>query len=119
MPVVRVADASLEEVRTRGFCLVENFLGPEELRAAQQALWLHFPRPDEYFADPSRYPAYHGDQFGGVCKFPYWSWDLNRLAFHPDLVDAAERRLGTEDRYVYKIHLRAKYGGPADYDQPH
>ena len=118
MPEVRIADASLEEVWTRGFCLVENFLGTEELQAAQQALWLHFPRPDEYFADPSRYPAYHGDQFGGVEEFPYRSWDLNRLAFHPDLVDAAERYLGTEDLHLYKIELWAKYGGAADYDQP-
>jgi hypothetical protein len=118
MPGVRVADASLDEVRTRGFALVENFLDPDELRSARQALWLHFPRPDEYFADPSRYPAYQGDQFGGVEEFPYRSWDLNRLAFHPDLVDAAERYLGTEDLHLYKVELWAKYGGAADYDQP-
>ena len=55
---VRVADASLDEVRDRGFALVEGFLAPDELTtAAQQALWLHFPRPEEYFADPARYPG--------------------------------------------------------------
>ena len=50
--VVRVSDAALEEVRERGFALVEGFLAPEELAAAQQALWLHFPKPEDYFADP-------------------------------------------------------------------
>ncbi len=101
-----------------GFSLVEGFLTPDELRAAQQALWLHFPKPEEYFADRSRYPEYNGDQFGGVEEFPYRSWDLNRLAIHPDLVDAAERYLGTTDLHLYKVELWAKYSGAANYDQP-
>jgi hypothetical protein len=116
--VVRVADASLDEVRDRGFSLVEGFLAPDELQAARQALWLHFPKPEDYFADPSRYPEHNGDQFGGVHEFPYRSWDLNHLAFHPDLVDAAERYLGTTDLHLYKVELWAKYGGAANYDQP-
>jgi hypothetical protein len=115
---VRVTDASLDAVRDRGFTLVEGFLDPDELRAAQEALWLHFPRPGEYFADASRSPEYRGDQFGGVQEFPYRSWDLNRLAFHPDLVDAAERYLGTSELHLYKVELWAKYAGAADYDQP-
>ena len=51
-------------------------------------------------------------------EFPYRSWDLNRLAFHPDLVDAAERYLGTTELHLYKVELWAKYGGAANYDQP-
>src|ERR1700676_139513 len=115
---VRISDASLDEVRDSGFCLIEGFLSPDELDAAQRALWLHFPKPGEFFADPSRYPEYNGDQFGGVREFPYRSWDLNHLAFHPDLVDAVERYLGTTDLHLYKVELWAKYGGAADYDQP-
>ena len=113
-----MSDASLDEVGERGFCLIEGFLSSDELEAAQDALWLHFPRPEEFFADPSRYPEYNGDQFGGVLEFPYRSWDLNHLAFHPDLVDGVERYLGTADLHLYKVELWAKYGGAADYDQP-
>ena len=51
-------------------------------------------------------------------EFPYRSWDLNRLAVHPDLVDAAERFLGTTDLHLYKVELWAKYAGAVDYDQP-
>ena len=51
-------------------------------------------------------------------EFPYRSWDLNRLAFHPDLVDAAERYLGTTELHLYKVELWAKYAGAVDYDQP-
>jgi hypothetical protein len=115
---VRVPDAALDEVRERGFAIVEGFLAPDELTAAQNALWLHFPRPEEYFADPSAHARYAAGPFAGVEEFPYRSWDLNRLAFHPDLVDAAERYLGTPELHLYKVELWAKYSGAADYDQP-
>jgi Phytanoyl-CoA dioxygenase (PhyH) len=81
-------------------------------------LWLHFPRPQEYFDDPSVHARYAAGQFAGVEEFPYRSWDLNRLAFHPDLVDAAERYFGTPELHLYKVELWAKYSGAADYDQP-
>jgi len=48
---MRVSDATLAEVRERGFSLMEGFLAADELAAAQDALWKHFPRPEEYFAD--------------------------------------------------------------------
>jgi Phytanoyl-CoA dioxygenase (PhyH) len=115
---MRVAESALDELRDNGFALVEGFLSDEELAAAREALWLHYPRPEEYFADPGLYPQLAKDQFAGVLEFPYKSWDLNRLAFHPDLVDAVERYLGTRELHLYKVELWAKYGGAADYDQP-
>jgi hypothetical protein len=115
---VRLSDEALAQVRDRGFTLAEGFLAPDELKAAQQALWLHFPTPEDYFADPAAHRRYAGSQFAGVEEFPYRSWDLNRLAFHPDLVDAVERYLGTAELHLYKVELWAKYAGAADYDQP-
>ncbi|MHB8463290.1 MAG: phytanoyl-CoA dioxygenase family protein [Acidimicrobiales bacterium] len=115
---MRVPDAALDEIRERGFVLVEGFLAPYELKAAQEALRLHFPTHDEYLADPARYLQYSGSQFAGVEEFPYRSWDLNRLAFHPDLIDAAERFLATTELHLYKVELWAKYAGAVNYDQP-
>jgi hypothetical protein len=115
---VKVPDATLEEVRQRGFSLMEGFLAPEELAAAQEALWLHFPRPEAYFADREQHARYTTSQFAGVEEFPYRSADLNRLAVHPDLVDAAERYLSTTELHLYKIELWAKYAGAINYDQP-
>ena len=115
---MRVPDAALDEVREQGFTLFAGFLDPDELAAAQAALWLHFPKPDDYFADRSKHTRYAQSQFAGVEEFPYRSWDLNRLAFHPDLVDAAERYLGTTELHLYKVELWAKYAGAIDYDQP-
>ena len=115
---MRVPDATLDEVREHGFSLLEGFLGRDEMAAAQDALWKHFPRPEDYFADPARFARYAGSQFAGVEEFPYRSWDLNRLAVHPDLVDAAERFLETTELQLYKVELWAKYAGAVDYDQP-
>jgi hypothetical protein len=115
---MRVSDSTLDEVRTRGFSLMEGFIGPEELAAAREALWLHFPRPEEYFGDPGAFAHYASSQFAGVEEFPYRAWELNRLAIHPDLVEAAERYLQTTDLHLYKVELWAKYAGAVDYDQP-
>ena len=115
---MRVSDATLAEVRERGFSLMEGFLSDAELAAAREALWLHFPRPQDYFADPDAFARYAASQFAGVEEFPYRSWDLNRLAVHPDLVDAAERYLKTTELHLYKVELWAKYAGAVNYDQP-
>jgi hypothetical protein len=41
------------------------------------------------------------------------------LAFHPDLVDLAERFLGSADLHLYNAELWAKYAGAIDYEQVH
>ena len=51
---MRVPDATLDEVREHGFSLSRGSSAPDELAAAQDALWLHFPRPEDYFADPAQ-----------------------------------------------------------------
>jgi hypothetical protein len=116
---VKVPDRNLRELREQGFTIVEGFLGADELEPAQEALWLHYPRPDEYFAEPSAHQEYARTQFDGERLAPWKSWDLNRLAFHPDLVDLAERFLGSADLHLYDALLWAKYGGAVDYEQVH
>jgi hypothetical protein len=86
---------------------------------AQAVIAEHYPTHDEYFADPDAHPAFARSQFAGLRLFPFDGWALNRLAFHPDLVDAARRYLGTDDLEIYKVELWAKYSGAIDYDQPH
>ena len=115
---MRVPDSALNEMRERGFSLVEGFLSPSELGEAREALWLHFPRPEDYFANVEGSSRFAASQFAGVEEFPYRSWDLNGLAVHPDLVDMAERYLHTTELHLYKVELWAKYAGAVDYDQP-
>lgn len=53
MASMRVPDRRLADLRQRGYLVFEGFLEADELAAAQEALWLHYPRPEEYFADPA------------------------------------------------------------------
>jgi hypothetical protein len=116
---VKVPDGKLQELREQGFTIVEGFLALDELEAAQASLWLHYPRPEEYFADPSAHQEYTRSQFDGIRLALWQSWNLNRLAFHPDLVDLAERFLGSADLHLYNAELWAKYAGAIDYEQVH
>ena len=50
---MRVPDQCLSDLRERGHLVFEGFLGTEELALAREMLWLHFPRPEEFFADPA------------------------------------------------------------------
>ena len=115
---MHVGDGVLDDVKTQGFAIVEGFLSMDELAAAQAGLWTLFPKPDAYFADPSAHRKYARSQFAGLRLFPSTSWALNRLAFHPDLVDAARRFHGTADLDLYKVEIWAKYAGAVDYTQP-
>jgi hypothetical protein len=109
----------LAELRERGYLEFEGFLGADELAAAQEALWLHYPRPEDYFANPAAHAWLATSQWDGLIRAPWRSWDLNRLVFHPDLLDLAERFLGSADLRLYEAELWAKYGGAVDYDQRH
>lgn len=114
---MRVPDTKLDELHELGYFVLEGFLTSEELTAARRGLWLEFPKPEQYFDDPAAFDELRGDQFAGLRLGPWASWDLNRLAFHPDLVDLAERFLGSADLRLYKMELWAKYAGAVDYDQ--
>ena len=116
---MRVPDKCLSDLRERGYLVFEGFLEADELAAAQEALWAHFPRPEEYFADPAAHAWLATSQFAGIIGGPWRSWALNRLTFHPDLLDLAERFLGSNDLRLYEAELWAKYAGAVDYDQSH
>ena len=99
--------------------MVENFIDKEQLKAAQDALWTIYPKPEDYFADPEKHPRYGKSQFSGIHLFPFAAWALNRLCIYPDLIDMAERFLKTKEIDLYKGELWAKYSGAIDYEQMH
>ena len=116
---MRVADKNLAEIWDRGFTVVENFIDAEQLAAAREALWSIYPRPEDYFAAPEKFLKFGKSQFSGIHLFPFARWELNRLCVYPDLIDAAERFLGTAEIDLYKGELWAKYSGAVNYDQYH
>jgi hypothetical protein len=114
---MRVPDSNLGELRDRGFTVVEGFLDPDTLKAAQDALWEVYPRPEVLFADPDVRRKFERSQFAGIRIFPYVQPALARLPTYPDLIDAAERFCGSAALDAYKIELWAKYAGATNYDQ--
>lgn len=115
----RVPDAAVAQLREEGYAVVPGFLDTDELEKVRAGLWLEHVRPEAYFEDPSAYPQYAEGQFAGLKRFPYASPDLNRLAFHPGVVDMVERFLGSSDVELYQIDLWGKYAGAVDYEQSH
>lgn len=116
---MHISNHVLDAVRTQGYAVMEGFLTEAELAAARAGLFQEFPHPNEYFADPERHRHLVKHQFAGLRLGPFDSWPLTRLAFHPDLVDAAERFCGTAELELYKMELWGKYSGTVDYDQAH
>ena len=114
---MRLEQTHLDELEHRGFVIVEGFLTNDEVERARSVMFEIFPTPEQYFAGPENWPEFECSQFSGI-RLPSYGWDLDRLAFHPNLVDAAERFLGSDDLELYKVELWAKYSGAVDYDQP-
>lgn len=118
-PAMRIEDHHLLRLRDHGYAFVLNFLSEDELRVAREGLWEEFPKPETYFVNKGAFRWLERSENAGLALFPSKSWALNRLAFHPDLVDGAERYLGTTDIELYKAEVWAKYAGAFDYEQPH
>ena len=116
---MRVTDDQLAELREVGFTRIEGFIPAAELAEAQAALWSVFPKPEVYFSDPAVHAKFSKSQFAGIRHFPFNQPIFDRLCVLPDLVDVAERFLGSTEIDLYKIELWAKYAGAVDYDQPH
>jgi hypothetical protein len=53
-------------------------------------MWDIYPRPEAVFAGHEVQAKFARSQFSDIRLLPYPTWDLNRLAVYPDLVDAAE-----------------------------
>jgi hypothetical protein len=70
---MRVPDRCLADLRERGYLLFEGFLEADELAAAREALWLHYPRPEVYFADPAAHAWLAADQWAGEVSGPWRS----------------------------------------------
>ena len=111
-----VTDDHLRELDERGFVLVPDFLEPDELSSAQEGMWRHYPKPEDYFANPGKYPSFE-KPMGGIRNFPWLSLALNCIVLHPALIAVAERILGSADIQLCKAELLAKYAGAAVYAQ--
>ena len=116
---MKVSDAHIQQLRDDGYSVIENFIEPELLSRAQEAMWELCPRPADYFANTGAHAPLSASQFAGLHRFPFPNWDLNRLVVNQNLIDAAEKICGTKDLELYQAEFWAKYSGAVDYGQLH
>ena len=114
---MRLTDAQLQQFHEQGFVVVPGFLGAEKLARAQDALSLHLPSPEAYFADPGAHSNLSQGQFVGLTEFPFKSFDLNRLAVDEDLIAISQHLMDAPSVRLSKAELWGKYAGAVDYDQ--
>lgn len=115
---VKITDGDLAQYHSEGFVVIPGFLDAGTLAEARAGLHKDHPTPEDYFSSPDDWPVYGKTQFT-LLKFPFGDWRVNRLAFYPDMIDAAARALGTDIKGVRftKGELWAKYAGAIDYNQ--
>ncbi len=101
--------------REHGYVVVENFLTPDELAAARENYYEHFPTWDEYAAKPMRYKHLVGPL--ALLEAPFNGLAINLLAVSEGIVGVAERLIGTTDLHLCQSIIWAKYAGTADFDQ--
>jgi hypothetical protein len=104
-----VSDDDLARWRTHGFAAVHGVLDDGEVAAAQAALARRVPSFDDVRSGAAPVPTF-------LVQFPYDCEVLDRLVFHPTLVDFAQRALGG-DVLLSHSEMLHKYAGTGDFDQ--
>lgn len=111
----RVTDAQVEEWRTTGSVHVEGLLAPEEVQAAHANMAEHFPTRAEFDAHPDRRPRLANGLAFRVL--PFTGDAMNANTFHPVVLDAVGRMIGTDDLRLTQSLVRASYATDDTVDQ--
>ncbi|MEE3233243.1 MAG: phytanoyl-CoA dioxygenase family protein [Candidatus Latescibacterota bacterium] len=101
-----ITDEQLSQYKKDGFLIVENFLNEKERKSALDGFYKHFAPPYQHYIDNNR----ENDTPKEVL-FPWEHSGLNHVTTHPDLINAAERVLGTREIRLGEGHLGMKYAG--------
>src|SRR5262249_39386493 len=111
-----IAEQHLKHWLEHGYAVVDDFLTPEELAAAQSEFSRTFPSREEYAYAPT---LYRNDARGGhMRELPFLGDALNLMAVHPEIVSFVERALGTPRITLAQSLAWAKYPGFDDFNMP-
>lgn len=108
-----ISEEHLKHWFEHGYAIVEDFLTPEELTAAQQELNSTFPSLEDYAFAPSLYRSSH--RGGHMKNLPFLGDFLNFVAVNPEIVSFAERALETKKIALEQSLIWAKYPGADDF----
>jgi hypothetical protein len=113
---MRISEQHLEHWREHGYAVVDRFLTPVELAAAQSEIARTFPSLEQYTYAPMLYSR--GEYGGYMQQLPFLGDTLNFMAVHPEIVSFVERALGTPRIALSQSLVWAKYPGLDDFDMP-
>lgn len=101
---MRISDQAIETFKKQGYVVIENFLTKEEKTSALEGFYQYFAPPYETFIK-------NGNKNDTIQQslFPWDHSGLNHAITHPDLIDAAERIMGTREIRLSEAHLGMKY----------
>ncbi len=103
---MRISDEQITIYKQQGFIIIESFLSEDERQAALEGFFsLYAPSYDDYVAGDRE------NDTPGQVVFPWDHSGLNHVTTHPDLIDVAERILGTREISLCEGHLGMKYAG--------
>jgi ectoine hydroxylase-related dioxygenase (phytanoyl-CoA dioxygenase family) len=106
----RALDPTLKERwDVHGFCIVEGAIPAEQLAAAQSAVRLLFPTPEQMAAGSTTDNALWRTWDAPWPEFPFHSSRLNALVLHERVMRLAEEFLETPDITLYMGIVTAKY----------
>jgi hypothetical protein len=106
---MRVSDEQIRTYRNQGFLIIPGFLTQAETDAALAGFHrLYAPSYDEWIASRK------SNETPRQGLFPWDDSGLNHAATHPDIIDAAERIIGTREIRLCEAHLGVKYAGDKD-----
>jgi hypothetical protein len=104
MAEMRITDEQIAQFKRDGFLIIENFLTREEQQSALQGFFEWFAPPyEEWLAADKQ------NNRPQIRMFPWDHSGLNHAITHPDLIDAAERIIGTSELRLSEAHLGVKY----------
>jgi len=96
---------------TDGWCVIPSVIPADDLAGAQNASARLFPSAEEMDSGVTneRTEPWRTTFDAKWPEFPYRSRSLNRLPFHPAVLDLATSFLGSDDLRLYMSVLTAKY----------
>lgn len=103
---MRITDDHIDSLKRDGFVIIENFLNPDEQRVTLDGFQRWYAPSYEQFVADGRV-----NNRPQKTLFPWDDIGLNTAITHPDLIDAAERIIGTREIRLSEAHLGVKYFG--------
>ena len=120
-------DGAAERWQRDGWALIDSLVPSEVVKTARTEIGENAavansatnPSRQRRKPAPDDELAFRSEQFSGTSQFPYPDApNINRLFVRPELVDFAERALGTRDIRIYQSRVWSKHAGRANYEQP-